>query len=70
MEKVRKILSNLYDKTKYVTHIKKLKQALNNVLVYKEFQRVNKLNQNSQPKPFIDMNTDSKKKGRNKAEKD
>ena len=37
IEKVENILANLHDKTKYVTHIRNLKQPLNYGLVWKKF---------------------------------
>ena len=40
------------DKTDYVVHIKKLKQALNHGLVLKKVQRVNKFNQKALLKPY------------------
>ena len=36
IEKIRKLVANLHDKTEYVTHIKNLKQALNDGLVLKK----------------------------------
>ena len=32
--KVKKVVADLHDKTEYVTHIRNLKQALNNGLVF------------------------------------
>ena len=43
-------------------HIRNLKQALNNGLVLKKVHRVNKFNQNAWLKPYINMNTDLRKK--------
>ena len=37
IEKVEKLVANLHDKNEYVIHIRNLKQALNNVLVLKNF---------------------------------
>ena len=51
-------------KTEYVTHIRNLKQALNNGLLLRKFLRSIKFNQNSWLKPYIDMNTDLRKKGK------
>ena len=34
--KTEKLVANLYDKTKYVIHIRNLKQALNNGLILKK----------------------------------
>ena len=42
-----------------------LKQALNHGLVLKKENRVVKFNQNSRLKPYIDMNTDLRRKAKN-----
>ena len=44
IEKVEKLVANLHDKTKYVTHIRNLKQTLNQELVLKQIHRVVKFN--------------------------
>ena len=62
IEKVEKLLADLHDKTEYIIHIRNLKQALNHGLVSKKVHRVIQFNQNARLKPYIDMNTDSKKK--------
>ena len=56
-------------KTEYVTHIRNLKQALNNGLLLRKFLRSIKFNQNPWLKPYIDMNTDLRKKGKKNLEK-
>ena len=45
----------------YVIHIRNLKQGLNHGLVFKKVHRVIKFNQNAWLKPYINMNTDSRK---------
>ena len=70
IEKVEKLVANLHDKTEYVIHIRNLKQALNHRLVFKKVHRVIKFNQNAWLKPYIDMNTDLRKKAKNDFEKD
>ena len=40
IEKVKKLVTNLHDKTQYVNHIGNLKQALNHGLILKNVQRV------------------------------
>ena len=44
IEKVEKLVANLHDKTKYVIHIRNLKQTLNQELVLKQIHRVVKFN--------------------------
>ena len=46
IEKVEKLVANLYDKTEYVIRIRNLKQALNNGLLLKKVHKVIKFNQN------------------------
>ena len=70
IEKVEKLVANLHDKTEYVIHIRNLKQALNHRLVLKKVHRVIKFNQNAWLKPYIDMKTDLRKKGKTGFEKD
>ena len=61
IEKV-KLKANLHDKTEYVIHIRNLKQALNHGLVLKKLHIIIKFNQNAWLKPYIDMNTNLRKK--------
>ena len=56
-------LNTLYTK-------KNLKQALNHGLVFKKVHKVIKFNQNAWLKPYIDMNTDLRKKAKNDFETD
>ena len=44
-KKVKKLVTNLHDKTEYVIHIRNLKQALNHGLILKKVHRVIKFNQ-------------------------
>ena len=60
IEKVEKLVANLHDKNEYVIHIRNLNQALNHGLFLKKVHKVIKFNQNSQLKPYNDMNTDLK----------
>ena len=62
IEKVEKGVANLHDRIKYVIHIRNLKQALNHRLVIKKVHRMIKFNQYAWLKPYIDMNTDLRKK--------
>ena len=40
IEKVEKLVTNLHDKTKYVIHMRKLKQGLNHEIILKNVHRV------------------------------
>ena len=64
IKKVEKLVANLHDKTKYVIHIRNLKQALNHGLVLKKIHRMIRLNQNFRLKSYIDMNIDLGKKAK------
>ena len=70
IEKVEKLVTNLHDQTEYIIHIRNLNQALNNRLVLKKVYRVIKFNQNVWLKPYIDMNTDRRKKAKKDFAKD
>ena len=70
IEKFRKLVANLLDKTEYAIHIINLKQALNHRLVLKKVHKAIKFNQNAWLKTYIDMNTDLRKKAKNDFEKD
>ena len=70
IKKVEKLVPNLQDKTEYVIHIRNLKHALNHGLVSKKVYRVIKFNQNAWLKPYINVNTDLRKKAKNDFEKD
>ena len=48
----------------YVVHIRTLKQALNNGLVLKKVHKVIEFNQKAWLKPYIDMNTELRKKAK------
>ena len=51
IEKVKKLLANLHDKTEYAIHIRNLKEALSHGLLLKKVHRVIKFNQNAWLKP-------------------
>ena len=61
IENVEKLVTNLHDKTEYVIHIRKLKQALNHGLILRRFHRVIKVYQKAWLKPYIDIKTKLKK---------
>ena len=47
IEKLKKLVANLHDKTEYVVHIRNLKQELNHELVLKKVHGVIQFNQNA-----------------------
>ena len=65
IEKLEKLVANLPNKTEYVIHIRKLKQAINHGLFLKKAHRVIKFNQNAWLKRYKDMNTDLRNKAKN-----
>ena len=70
LEKVKKLVANLYDKTENVIHIRSLKQALNHGLILKNVHRGIKFNQKAWLKPYIDMNIKLRQKAKYDFEKD
>ena len=70
IEKVEKLVVNLYEKTDYVIHRKNLKHALNHGLVLKKFHGLIKFNQDAWFKPYIDMTIDLRKKAKHDFEQD
>ena len=63
-------MCDLYNKKKYVVHIKSLKQALNHGLTLKKVHRIIDFSQKAWLKPYIDMNTELRKLAKNDFEKD
>ena len=70
IDKCKKLVSNLYNKEKYFVHIRSLKQGLSHGLILKKVHRVIQFNQEAWLKPYIDMNTELKRKAKNDFEKD
>ena len=70
INKVEKLVPNLYEKEKYVIHIRALDQALKHGLVLEKVHRVIEFNQSAWLKPYIDFNTQLRKKAKNDFEKD
>ena len=70
IDKCKKLVYNLFNKKKYVTHIISLKQALNHGLKLKKIHRVIEFNQKEWLKPYFDMNTELRKAAKNDFEKD
>ena len=60
IDKCNKLVCNLLNEKKYVTHINSLKQALNHGLKLKKIHRIIEFNQEAWLKPYIDMNTELK----------
>ena len=69
VEKVEKLICSIEGKEKYVIHIRALKQALNHGLKLKEVYRIIQFKQKAWLKPYIDMNTELRKKAQNEFEK-
>ena len=57
MEKVKKLVANLHDKTEYAIHIRNLKQPLNHELFFKKLHRIIEFKQKAWLNSCIDMNT-------------
>ena len=70
INKCKRLICNLSNKKKYVIHLNSLKQALNHGLKLKKIYRVIEFNQKEWLKPYIDMNTELRKAGKNDFEKD
>ena len=66
IQKVKKLVANLNYKTEYFIGIRNLKQALNHGLVFKKLHKVIQFNQNAWLNPYIDINTDLRKKKKQK----
>ena len=52
-KKIENLVTNLYEKNKYVIHIKNLKQVLNHGLILKKVHGVIKFNQKDWLKPYM-----------------
>ena len=63
IEKVEKLVANLPDK-EYIIHIRNLKQPLKHGLVSKKVHRIINFNQKAWLKPYIDVNTNLRKKAK------
>ena len=71
INKCKKLVCNLSNKRKYVTHINSLKQALNHGLkLKKSLNLITEFNKKEWLKPYIDMNTELRKAAKNDFEKD
>ena len=70
IEKVKKLVTNLYDKNECAIDIRNLKHALNHGLVLKKVDRVIKFNPRDWLNLYTEMNTEQKQKPKNNFEKD
>ena len=70
IDKCEKLVCKLLNKTKYVVHIKSLKQALNHGLKLERVHRIIEFNQKAWLKSYIDLNTELRKVASNDFEKD
>ena len=68
--KVEKLVPNLFNKERYVIHIRVLDQALKHGLVLKKVHRVIEFNQSAWLKPYNDLNTRLLTEAKNEFEKD
>ena len=67
---VEKLIPNLYNKRKYIIHIRALKQALDHGLVLKKIHRCIRFKQSPWMKEYIDFNTRLRTAAKNDFEKD
>ena len=58
IEKVKKLVANLHDKTEYILNIRNLKETLSSGFALKKVHKVIKFNQNPWLKPYTNVNTD------------
>ena len=65
INKCSKLVCNLYDKKNNVVHISALKQALLHGLKLKKVHKILQFNQKAWLKPYIEMNTELRKKVKN-----
>ena len=70
IEKFKKLVVNFHDKGEYFIHIRKVKHVLSHGLLLQKVHRVVKSWLKSSLKPYIDMNTQLKKKSKIDFEKD
>ena len=70
INKCSKLVCNLYDKKNNVVHISALKQALLHGLKLKKVHKILQFNQKAWLKPYIEMNTELRKKVKNDFEKE
>ena len=64
IEKFKKIVDNLHDKTEYLIHIRNLKQVSNHGLMLNKIHRVIKVNQKALLQLYIHMIIELRKKAK------
>ena len=69
IEKAEKLICSIEDREKYIIHIRFLKQALNHGLILRKVHRIIQFKQKTWLKPYVDMNTELRKKAQNEFEK-
>ena len=67
---VEKLIPNLYDKKKYIIHIRALKQVIDHGLILEKIHRCIRLRQSAWMKEYIDFNTRLRTAAKNDFEKD
>ena len=67
---VEKLIPNLFDKRKYIIHIRVLDQALKHGLILECIHRAIEFDQSAWMKEYIDFNTQLRTQARNNFEKD
>ena len=67
---VEKLIPNLYDKKKYIIHIRALKQAIDHGLILEKIHRCIRFRQSPWMKEYIDFNTRLRTAAKNDFEKD
>ena len=70
INKVEKLVPNLYDKKNYVIHIRALDQAISHRLILEKIHHAIEFDQSSWMKPYIDFNTQLRTKATNDFEKE
>ena len=70
INRVEKLVPNLYYKCKYVMHVRALAQALEHGLVQEKIHRCIEFNQSAWMKEYIDFNTTLRTAAKNDFEKD
>jgi hypothetical protein len=69
-EAISKLVPNLYNKEKYVCHIKNLQYYISKGLILTGVYRVLEFNQSDWLKPYIDFNTNKRKQSKSDFDKD